>query len=166
MRRLTVVMCLISLIAVVGASAAERSADPMGRSGNINRPAFKGFYDGRKLTFLSTDVSDAAEARMMHVNFAPLLKKVPDKALADLYIVQGRHAIGQLPVFSAEPGEKSYSPLWDEVYLRWKAGVVPLLLTKDDQIEDLIKKGDLIKHEPHVILNCPIVKPTSARITE
>ena len=137
----------------------------MGRSGSIQRPSFHAYYDGHKDTFLSTDVSDRAEAAQMHVNYAPALKKVPIGATEAMYMVEGRAAAGQIPVFSSEPGEASYTPLWHEVMVRWKPGMTPVLLTKDDQIKALAAKGKLTVMEMHVILNCPIVHPTKSTVS-
>ena len=76
----------------------------------------------------------------------------------DMYFVQGRAAPGQLAVFGSEPGEASYSPLWTEVIVRWKAGHKPVLLAKDDQINMLAAKGALISTTTTVILNAPITR--------
>ena len=43
----------------------------MGTPAMISRKAFEGYYDGHKDTYLNTDVSDKAQARAMHVNYAP-----------------------------------------------------------------------------------------------
>ena len=61
-------------------------------------------------------------------------------------------------VFGSEPGESDYSPLWQEVNVRWNAGVTPVLLVKDDQIKELASKGELTIDPTQVVLNCPIVK--------
>ena len=70
----------------------------------------------------------------------------------------GRAARGQLAVFSSEPGEPTYTPLWHEVYVAFKPGVTPVLLVKDDQISDLAKKGMLSTRDTGIMLNCPIIK--------
>ena len=41
-------------------------------------------------------------------------------------------------VFGTEPGEPDYSPLWNETTVRWKPGVKPILLFKDDQVKRLL----------------------------
>ena len=65
----------------------------MGPSARVLRPAFHGYYDGHKDTYLSTDVSSKAEARSMHVNYSASLGTV--KGLPEIYLVQGRAAAGQ-----------------------------------------------------------------------
>jgi len=128
----------------------------MGAAAKISRPAFRGYYDGHKDTYLNTDVSSRTEAKAMHINFSPVLAKV--KGLPEIYLVEGRAAPGQLAIFGSEPGEPSYSPLWSETILRWKAGAKPVLITSDTQIDKIEKTGALTERDAHVVLNCPIVK--------
>src|SRR2546429_9373766 len=107
-----------ALIAATLAAAAYAASGPaMGPSARILRPAFHGYYDGHKDTFLNTDVSSKAEAAMMHINYSARIGKV--KNLPEIYFVQGPAASGQLAILGSQPGEKDYSPLWDEVVLTW-----------------------------------------------
>ena len=145
-----------ALGAAIGAQAAMAPGS-MGPTGHMTRPAFHAFYDGHKDTFLSTDVSDRMEASQMHVNFSAELKRVPMSSTPEMYMFMGRAAAGQLPVFGSEPSEPTYSPLWHEVHVMWKAGMTPTLLTSDTAIEKAMKAGQVTEQETHVILNCPIV---------
>jgi hypothetical protein len=128
----------------------------MGSPSQVQRAAFHGYYDGHKVTYLNTDVSNRAEAKAMHINYSPLLAKV--KGLPEIYLVEGRAATGQLAVFGAEPGEPDYSPLWAETLLTWKAGATPVVIKSDTQVNALEKKGVLSERDGHVVLNCPIIK--------
>lgn len=140
----------------VAAYGAVRSGPVMGPASKIARPAFHGYYDGHKDTYLNTDVSSKAEATAMHINYSAILAKV--KGLPEIYLVQGRAAPGQLAVFGSEPGEKDYSPLWAETILHWKAGATPVLITSDTQIDKIEKTGKLTEQDAHTVLNCPIIK--------
>ena len=128
----------------------------MGLGGTIARPAFHGFYDGHKDTFLNTDVSSKAMAKEMHINFSARIGKV--KNLPEIYFVQGPMAKGQLAILGSEPGEADYSPLWDEVIVTWKAGVTPQLITSDTDVDKFKKQGMLTEHDAGAVLNCPVVK--------
>jgi hypothetical protein len=98
----------VALVAAAGAVAASSSMGPvMGRSSKISRPAFHGFYDGHKVTYLNTDVSNKADAATMHINYSAPIGKV--KGLPEIYLVEGPAAAGQLAIFGSEPGEKTYS---------------------------------------------------------
>ena len=129
----------------------------MGTATTISRQSFQGYYDGHRDTYLSTDVSDQAEAKAMHVNFAPALKAVPLASAPEIYLVQGKAAHGQVAVFGSEPGEPSYSPIWRETVLTWKKGTTPVLLTSDTQIDRLEQAGRLTERSTSIRLNCPIV---------
>jgi hypothetical protein len=149
-------------LAVVGvatsAYASSAASGPrMGSPSKISRNAFQGYYDGHKDTYLNTDVSDKAEAKAMHINYAPVLKTVPLATAPEIYLVQGRAASGQLAVFGSEPGEPSYSPIWKETILSWKPSATPILITSDTQINQLEKKGVLSERGTSIRLNCPIV---------
>ena len=139
-------------------SLAGGGGPKVGPTSRISRPAFNGYYDGHKDTYLNTDVSDKAEAKAMHINYAPVLKAVPLKSAPEIYLVQGKAAAGQLAVFGSQPGETSYSPIWKETILTWKATATPVLITSDTQINKLEKKGTLTERSTSIRLNCPIIK--------
>jgi hypothetical protein len=128
----------------------------MGSPKPIKQPAFQGYYDGHKDTYLSTDISSKAEAKAMHINYSASIGKV--KALPEIYLVQGRSASGQLAVFGSQPGEPDYSPLWAETILTWKAGSTPVLITSDNQVNKLERTSGLTERPGNVVLNCPIIK--------
>lgn len=154
--------CLLTfavLGAAGGAYASLKSGGPkMGPTTTVKRPAFHGYYDGHKDTYLNTDVSSKSEAKMMHINYAPVLKSVPVKTAPEIYLVEGKAAVGQLAVFGSEPGEKSYSPVWKETLLTWRASATPVLIKSDTQVDVLEKKGMLSERATSVRLNCPIIK--------
>jgi len=150
---------MVALLSATGAYAAMSSSGPrMGPSTAIKRPSFQGFYDGHKDTYLSTDVSSKADAKMMHVNYAPGLRTVPLKTAPEIYLVQGKAATGQLAVFGSEPGEKDYSPIWKETILTWKSSAKPVLITSDTRVNALEKQGGLTERSTSIRLNCPIIK--------
>ena len=154
-----VVAAGVALVAVVAfAVTAYAAGGPMmmGPAGTISQISFQGYYDGHKDTYLSTDISSKTEAAMMHINYSASIGKV--KGLPEIYLVQGRAATGQLAVFGSQPGEKTYSPLWDETILTWKAGSKPVLITSDNQINKLEKTSGLSERPGNIVLNCPIIK--------
>ena len=153
---LGIVTALVFAGSAVAAYAKVASGPVMGPMSKLARPAFRGYYDGHKDTYLNTDVSSKAEAKGMHINYSAAIGKV--KGLPEIYLVQGRAAPGQLAVFGSEPGEPDYSPLWDETILTWKAGSKPVLIKSDNQVNKLEKTSGLTERPGHVVLNCPIVK--------
>ena len=148
----------VAVCAAAVAAGAYAVGGPMmmGPSHAIPQKAFKGYYDGHLLTYLSTDISSRSEAKMMHINYSASIGKV--KGLPEIYLVQGRSAVGQLAVFGSQPGESDYSPLWAETILTWKAGSTPVLIKSDNQVNQLEKTSGLTERPGNVVLNCPIVK--------
>lgn len=158
MAKKLVIGCCAALAAVAVGVAAYAAGGPMmmGPAGTTAQQSFQGYYDGHKDTYLSTDISSKAEAKMMHINYSAIIGKV--KALPEIYLVQGRAAAGQLAVFGSQPGEADYSPLWTETILTWKAGSTPVLITSDNQVNKLEKTSGLTERPGNVVLNCPIIK--------
>src|SRR6266516_3634131 len=64
------------LAAALAATAHAASGPAMGPSARILRPAFHGYYDGHKDTYLNTDVSSKAEATAMHINYSAQIDKI------------------------------------------------------------------------------------------
>jgi len=143
-------------LAVSTAYGAVTAGPAMGPVSQVTRPAFHGYYDGHKDTYLNTDVSSKTEAAAMHINYSARIGTM--RGLPEIYLVEGRAAHGQLAVFGSEPGEKDYSPLWAETILTWKASATPVLITSDTQINKIEKTGQLTERDGHVVLNCPIIK--------
>jgi hypothetical protein len=129
----------------------------MGPSHRTSVTSFLGYYDGHKDTFLSTDVSSRTQAKSEHINFSAKLA-ASAKTSEELYMFSGRAAAGQLPVFSSEPGEKTYTPLWREEIVTWKPGITPTLIDEDTKVDELEKKGMITVRKTGTILNCPIIK--------
>ena len=103
---ITMTVALVALVASLAAYGGGGMGS-MGRSGSIKRPALHGYYDGHKDTFLNTDVSDKAQAVEMHVNYSAVLKAVPMSATSEIYLVQGKAAAGQIPVFGSERARRA-----------------------------------------------------------
>src|SRR5262249_35901196 len=148
--RLTAGIVVVAAAILTG-SASAASPVMLGPSSQKQLPVYQGYYDGHKDRYVITDVSNKAQAKALHINFAPVLRGA--KGAPEQYFVSGRAAAGQLAVFGAEPVEPSYNPLWDELIVTWKSGVKPVLLVKDDQITALEKKGRLTVRDPHIVLN-------------
>jgi hypothetical protein len=152
--RRTALVALV-LTGVVAATAyAAGSPLLLGPATNASMPTYQGFYDAHKDTYLITDVSDKTQAQALHINYSAALGTIKNLPLQ--YFVQGRAASGQITVFGSEPGEKDYNPLWAEVFVTWKAGVTPVVLTSDNMINSLAKKGKLTIKATTIVLNAPI----------
>jgi hypothetical protein len=146
----------LAIAATAAGAFASSGRLMLGPASRSEQTTYKAYYDGHKDTYLVTDVSNKAQAKAMHVNFASEIGHV--KGLPPQYFVQGKAAAGQLSVFGSEPGESDYNPLWEELFVQWKVGSKPALLVKDDQITELAKQGKLTLRDAHIVLNAPITK--------
>ena len=120
-------------------------------------PAFPAFYDAHKDVVVVSDAYPKAAAGIFHANYAPSLSAVQPASQPAWYIVRGPGAPGQIAVLGSEPGESDYSPLWQTVIVRWKPGVTPQVLTSDNMILDLAKKGQLTATKTAVIVNATVM---------
>jgi hypothetical protein len=158
MRRILIVLFGFGLFTAAAAIAAASTGGlpNIGKAKMTAQPIYKGFYDHHVDTYLITDVSSKSQAKSMQVNYSAELNSV--KGAPRQFFVRGRAAPGQLTVFGSEPGESDYNPLWEEIWVTWKKGVKPVLLSQDDQIDSLQKKGKLTETDAHIVLNAPILK--------
>ncbi len=150
---LATLACVV--LAVAGAAAAASPLGPhLGASTNAKLKSYLGYYDGHKDSYVLTDVSSKPQSKALHINYAAALGSV--KGAPRQFFVMGNAAPGQLTIWGSEPGESDYSPLWEEIFVTWKAGVTPVLLTSDDQTDAMQKAGKLTETDAHVVLNAPI----------
>ncbi len=129
-------------------------------------PAFPAFYDAHTDVVVVTDAFPAAAAQAFHANYAPSLSVVHAASQPAWYIIRGLAAPGQIAVLGSEPGESDYSPLWQTVIVRWRPGVTPKVLTSDNMILALAKKGQLTATKTSLVVNSTVVavrgRPVSA----
>lgn len=158
MTMMTRVAAIGAVAVAVGTASAFAASGPLllGPGKNTERTGYLAYYDGHKDAYFVTDVSSKSQAKSLGINYSAELAAV--KGAPAQYFVQGRAAAGQLSVFGSEPGEADYNPLWEEQIVSWKAGVTPVLLTSDNQINALKKKGKVTLRDAHIVLNAPIVK--------
>jgi hypothetical protein len=146
-----IVAAAVATVALAAGSGLPNIGSPK----KTAEPVYRGYYDHHIDTYVLTDVSNKAQAKAMHMNYSAALGKI--KGLPLQYFVKGRAAKDQLTVFGSEPGESDYNPLWAEVWVTWKAGVTPVLLGQDDQINSLASQGELTVKNAHIVLNAPIL---------
>jgi hypothetical protein len=137
----------------------------------IDIPLRKGYKDGSEVFFITTDASDEKIATQItnetgfKVNFAPLLAKVPDDAVANFFVFKNgikkgnQGTLGFQPnIADAQPGDANYSPLWKINTVEWKSGVSPTELKSVAQIMDAKAKGELTVTPTETYVNCPFIQ--------
>jgi len=140
----------------------------------IDIPLGKGYVNGNEVFYITTDASDKKIASQItnltgfKVNFAPLLTKTPDEAVAQFYVFKNgvksnntntSGTFGFQPnVANAQPGDANYSPLWKINTVEWKSGSSPKELKSEKEIVDLKSKGELTVTPIEIYVNCPFVE--------
>jgi hypothetical protein len=135
----------------------------------IDIPLKKGYVNGNPVFYINTDMSDQklagqlANATGFRINYAPLLAKAPNDAVAQFYVFKnGLKGIGTLgfqpTVGNAQPGDANYSPLWKINIVEWKNGTTSTELKSEKEIMDAKTKGDLTITATEIVANCPFVQ--------
>ncbi len=150
---------IVSGGSATGGSMNGSGMGSMGSMGPMTTLALlTGYYDNHPVLFLATDSSDKNDAMSHHINDSANLAKALSSA-DEIYLVTNGKDAGHGPVFSSQPGESDYTPLWQEVQVTWKDPSKAVALGQDTQITDLAQKGLLTLTKTGIVLNCPIIAP-------
>jgi hypothetical protein len=137
----------------------------------------KGYVNGKIAFFIATDASDNGTAASItknpgfKVNFAPALAFVPESSRQQGYEfingVRGEGSFGfQLPIASALPGDKNYSPLVQLNFVKWNSNnnsststvVVARELKSVNEIMAAQKNNELTIAKTNIVINSPAVR--------
>jgi hypothetical protein len=136
----------------------------------------KGYVNGKIAFFIATDASDNGTAASItknpgfKVNFAPALAFVPESARQQGYEfingIRGEGSFGfQLPIASALPGDKNYSPLVQLNFVKWNSNnnssaptVVARELKSVNDIMTAQKNNELTIAKTNIVINSPAVR--------
>ena len=155
---------IASVIVAAGAGAGSApgagNMGAMGKASTRMLPSWTGYYDGKTLTYISTDTSSKAEALQEHINYSASLAKALPQA-SKIYLVTNGAFATRGAVFGSALGADDYTPLWQEIQVSWKTAGDAVLLTSDNQINALASKGTLRLTSTGVVLNCPIIAKSS-----
>ena len=139
---------------------------------HANLPLQRGWFEGKTVFYVTTDVSDATVAQDKKANFAPRLayalpalqakSQTPQASSVDR--VYAFADIDQGNVFASAPlpmghtnREAAYSPLWHMLVVTWKAGADKRVLKSEEEVLDAQEKGWVALLFTGVVVNCPIV---------
>ena len=135
----------------------------------------KGYVNGKIAFFIATDASDNQTAASItknpgfKVNFAPALALSLESTRQQGYEfingVRGEGSFGfQLPVASALPGDKNYTPLVQLNFVKWNSNsssftstVTVRELKSVDEIMAAQKNGELTISKTNIVINSPAV---------
>lgn len=136
-------------------------------------PMIDGYFNGNKVYFVHTEISDSAMADMMSkmINFptlyVPELKNIPEDQMAKVYVftngLPGSEPYGggpfmfQIDVFDSIPGQAGYSQFRMPYLVTWNDDAKPRILTSESAILKAESNGELIIKKSTLVVNAPMI---------
>ena len=133
----------------------------------VSLPLNFAWFEGRKVEYITTDISDPAMARALGVNWVPrLAQAIPEPGRPSVLERVYKFADdSQITVFQSAPAptgpgnaDKSYSPLWRMVLLRWQRPGQARELKSEEQVLSAVEAGDVTMEITGIVVNCPITR--------
>jgi hypothetical protein len=162
MRRIATLMAILTLLS---ACAALRPPGP-----RVTLPAFAGWYDGMRVYYVTTEITDPTMARNAGVTFAPRLEdavpeypKPPEvrTVLERVYKFPGNEQDAVFASVPTPPGPESsdlsYSPLWLAYMVKWNDRSHIRALTSEEAIQAAADANEVTVERTSIVINCPIV---------
>ncbi len=139
----------------------------------ITIPMIDGYYNGERVFFVHTEVSDKAMAEMMTwmINFPTLhtseLKNIPEDDMSKVYVftngIAGSGPYGggpfmfQIDVFDSIPGQIGYSQFRVPHLVTWNDDSTPRDLTSIEEILEAESNGELTIQKTDNVVNAPMI---------
>jgi len=139
----------------------------------ITIPMIDGYYNGEKVYFIHTEISDNDMAQMMStmINFPTLhvsdLKNIPTDDLDKVYIftngIPGTGPYGggpfffQIDIFDAVPGQEGYSQFRSPHLVTWSENSSPRLLTSVEELLEAEANGEVSIEKTDLVVNAPMI---------
>ena len=138
----------------------------VGRSETV-LPVSRAWVDGRIVEYITTDISDLAMARMMGASHVPALaaaiKSVPGQSIVErVYKFPNEE---QISIFQSAPSpvgaenrDRSYSPLWRVVMVRWNNPAMGRELKSEEELLVAQDKKQVSLELTDIVVNCPVTR--------
>ena len=139
----------------------------------ITIPMIDGYYNGERVFFVHTEVSDKPMAEMMSwmINFPTLhiseLKNIPSEEMAKVYVftngISGSGPYGggpfmfQIDVFDSIPDQDGYSQFRVPHLVTWNDDSIPRVLTSVEEILKAESNGELTIQSTDNVVNTPMI---------
>ena len=139
----------------------------------ITMPMIDGYYNGEKMFFIHTEVSDNNMAQMMStmINFptlhVPDLTNIQQNKMSKVYVftngITGTGPYGggpfmfQIDVFDSIPGQMGYSQFRVPYLVTWNDDSTPRIMTSEDEILKSESNGELTIQKTDNVVNAPMM---------
>lgn len=133
MKSYGILLGLLAIILLCSASASY-AVFPNVRSGLDNGVGdtackfklLQGWWENELAWYINLETNNIRTAQSLNLTLTPKLSSAAISGAAPIYIVTN---FNQGPIFSARPGEDTYSGLWLANYITWAPGVQPRPIT-------------------------------------
>lgn len=130
----------------------------------VTLPRLQAWVEGRRVEYVTTDISDAAMAKLAGVNHVPRLAGAIGVGGSSLTERVYKFTDGaQISIFASGPApagsapDVNYSPLWRLVLVHWKPGRPLRELRSEEAVLAAADAGDVELTVTGIVVNCPIV---------
>jgi len=139
----------------------------------MTMPMIDGYYNGEKMFFIHTEVSDKNMAQMMStmINFPTLyvsdLKNIPQSKMSKVYVftngISGSEPYGggpfmfQIDIFDSIPGQMGYNPYRVPHLVTWNDNFIPRIMTSEAEILEAESNGELTIQKTDNVVNAPMI---------
>ncbi len=173
MRRVAIGIVLAA--ALIGCKSLVTHPEPAVT--RVSLPVLSGWYEGKRIYYVTTEISDPEMAVAAGATYAPRLwdalppnPRPPDWATV-LDRVYKFPANDQDAVFASAPGplgpgstDVKYSPLWIAYMVTWNAVGHHRPLLSEAIILDAEASGEVKVARTDIVINCPIVATAGSRL--
>lgn len=163
-------LALLSLLAGCISNPPRQVMDASAPIGHASLPVYQGWYDGRAVYYLITDVTDATFALGMGANLSSRLvdtlsaRQGPaglGKATERVYVTEDPQ---QAKIFASAPRpigpesrDQNYSPVWQVYAVQWSPSATRRQLRSEEDVLSAQEQGVLSVTPTNSVINCPIV---------
>jgi len=146
---------------------------PFNVNAPITIPMIDGYYNGERVYFIHTEVSDKSMAYMMSmmINFPTIhvseLNDIAFKDLSKVYVftngVPGTGPFGggpflfQIDIFDSIPGQEEYSQFRVPHLVSWNEDSTPRVLTSVEEVLQATRNGELSITPTENVVNVPMI---------
>lgn len=137
---------------------------PMRPADSVALPRQQAWVDGRRVDYVTTDISDASMAAQAGVNHVPRLRDALGSGRGSLTERVYKFTDGrQISIFPSAPTpagaapDPNYSPLWRLVLVAWKPGAAVRELRSEEALLAAADAGELTLSVTDIVVNCPIL---------
>lgn len=152
------------LLLLLGPALLAGCAQPLPPTDTLTLPRLQAWVDGRRVDYVTTDISDGPMAAQAGVNHVPRLRDALGQGRASITervykFSDGRQisVFPSAPTAAGAPPDASYSPLWRLVLVAWKPGASVRELRSEEAVLAAAEAGELSLDVTDIVVNCPIV---------